>query len=83
MDLLSWLATILVGIVLGLFCARTPRERPAIRAAFALTSSVGAVTWFLAADAIAGPTMAVGGAIALLSSWIRPAGNGDESHPSR
>lgn len=67
MDVRAWAVAFLVGLLVGVGLARFRDERKTLLGATAAVALTGAVTWVVAPAAMAGPSMALGGAVAWLS----------------
>ncbi|HEY7564788.1 MAG TPA: hypothetical protein VIA81_07685 [Acidimicrobiia bacterium] len=64
----GWLIAVAMGIAIGLIPGRNRQHRREVLAALAVTLVIGAVTWVMAPDSIAGPSMVGGTAMALLTA---------------
>ncbi|MGH9194845.1 MAG: hypothetical protein ACRD1T_03790 [Acidimicrobiia bacterium] len=60
----------LFGLAAGVLTGRIRTDRQIILGALALTFLIGMVTWIVARDSIAGPSLTVGGGVALLAGLL-------------
>lgn len=60
----------LFGLAAGISAGRIRTDRQIILGALALTFLIGMVTWIVARDSIAGPSLTVGGGVALLAGLL-------------
>jgi hypothetical protein len=66
----SWIVAALFGLAAGVLAGRIRTDRRAILGALALTFLIGMVTWIVARNSIAGPSLTVGGGVALLAGLL-------------
>jgi len=66
----SWIVAALFGLTAGVLAGRIRTDRQIILGALALTLLIGMVTWIVARDSIAGPSLTVGGGVALLAGML-------------
>lgn len=70
MDPRAWIVAALFGLAAGVLTGRIRTDRQIILGALALTFLIGMVTWIVARDSIAGPSLTVGGGVALLAGLL-------------
>jgi MFS-type transporter involved in bile tolerance (Atg22 family) len=66
----AWIVAALFGLAAGVLTGRIRTDRQIILGALALTFLIGMVTWIVARDSIAGPSLTVGGGVALLAGLL-------------
>jgi len=66
----AWIVAALFGLAAGVLTGRIRTDRQIILRALALTFLIGMVTWIVARDSIAGPSLTVGGGVALLAGLL-------------
>lgn len=57
----------LFGLTAGVLAGQIRTDRQIILGALAVTFLIGMVTWIMARDSVAGPSLTVGGGLALLA----------------
>ena len=71
MDARAYVVAVLFGFAGGLLVPRTGPDRKAVQITLALMVAIGIVTWVVANDVFAGPSLTVGGVAALVGIAIR------------
>jgi hypothetical protein len=71
MDARSLVVAVLFGFIGGLLVPREGDDRRAVLVTLALVTVIGVVVWMLADDAIAGPSLTVGGVSTLIGAMIK------------
>ncbi len=66
MEARTWLVAAAFGLAVGLVMGRFPQDRRPLQLAAAGSLLIGLVTWLVASESIAGPSLGVGGLVALL-----------------
>lgn len=72
MDPRAWIVAALFGLATGLVPGRNKENRRAVLGTLILTFLIGLVTWLVARDSIAGPSLVVGSGVALAAALVFP-----------
>lgn len=70
MDTRAWLVAGLFGLIVGVAVGRIRTDRLVVLVTLALTFLIGIVTWILARDSIAGPSLTLGCGVALVAGLL-------------
>jgi hypothetical protein len=66
----AWIVAAVFGLIVGVAAGRIRTDRTAVLITLALTFLIGVVSWISVRDAIAGPSLTVGGGIALVAGLL-------------